>query len=119
MTLPLLTLPMLTLPMLTLPTLTLPMLTLPLLTLPTLTMPKLTMYTRAACHLCDEALAALEGVRTTHPFELEVIDLDGPAGADKRTSYDWEVPVVEFEGRKIMKYRVDTARLMRLLEARR
>ncbi len=80
-------------------------------------MRKLTMYTRAGCHLCDEALAALDAVRATHPFELQVIDLDGPAGADKRESYDWEVPVVELDGRKVMKYRVDMARLVRLLAA--
>jgi len=78
-------------------------------------MKRLTLFTRENCHLCDVAHEALERAREAHPFELLVIDLDREAPPDKRTAYDWEVPVVELEGRKIMKYRVDEARLLRLL----
>jgi glutaredoxin len=78
-------------------------------------MPRITFYTRVDCHLCDEALAALERVRQAHDFELVIVDLDREAPADKRAAYDWEVPVVELEGRKVMKYRVDPERLLRLL----
>jgi glutaredoxin len=78
-------------------------------------MARITFYTRAGCHLCDEALAALGRVRERHPFDLDVVDLDAGAAADKRAAYDWEVPVTELDGRKIMKYRVDEARLLRLL----
>ena len=76
----------------------------------------LVFYTREGCHLCDEALAVLERVRETTPFTLRVLDLDREAPAEKRAAYDHEVPVVELEGRKIMKYTVDAARLARLLE---
>ncbi|WP_437926886.1 glutaredoxin family protein [Sorangium sp. So ce291] len=76
---------------------------------------KLTLFTRERCHLCEEAHAALERVRARLPFELAVVDLDREAGPEKRALYDWEVPVVELEGRKIMKYRVDERRLERLL----
>jgi glutaredoxin len=79
-------------------------------------MKELVLYTRQECHLCHEALAALERVRRTHPFVLRVLDLDVEATAEKRAAYDWEVPVVELSGKKIMKYRVDEARLVRLLE---
>ena len=58
----------------------------------------------------------LARIRAHHPFELSVIDLDTEAPADKRKAYDWEVPVVELDGRKIMKYRIDEARLVRLLD---
>jgi len=78
-------------------------------------MHRLDFYTRQGCHLCDEALAVLERLRGGHPFELVVIDLDREAGEDKRRAYDWEVPVVELDGRKIMKYRIDETRLLRLL----
>jgi glutaredoxin len=74
-----------------------------------------TLFTRVGCHMCDEAHAALERVRGAHPFELTVVDLDRKATAAQRAAYDWEVPVVELEGRKVMKYRVDEARLARLL----
>jgi glutaredoxin len=76
---------------------------------------RITFYTRDGCHLCDEALAELERLRARQPFELEIVDLDSEAPVDKRAAYDWEIPVVELEGRKIMKYRVDAARLLRLL----
>jgi len=78
-------------------------------------MARVTVFSRVDCHLCDEALAVLERVRSAHPFELVVLDLDREADADKRAAYDWEVPVVELDGRKIMKYHVDEARLVRLL----
>jgi len=78
-------------------------------------MKRVDLFTRDGCHLCDEALAVLEEVRHEQTFELVVIDLDREAPPDKRAAYDWEVPVVELDGRKIMKYRVDRARLTRLL----
>ncbi|MEO7330158.1 MAG: glutaredoxin family protein [Minicystis sp.] len=77
--------------------------------------PSLTLFTRERCHLCDEAHEALERVRKAHPFALSLVDLDREATDDKRVAYDWEVPVVELDGRKVMKYRVDEARLLRLL----
>jgi hypothetical protein len=78
-------------------------------------MPRLTFYTRVDCHLCDEALAAVERVRAEEPCELTIVDLDTEAPAHKLEAYDWEVPVLELDGRKIMKYTVDEARLRRLL----
>ncbi len=76
----------------------------------------ITLFTRRQCCLCDEAHAALDQVRAAHPFELTVVDLDTEASPEKRAAYDHEVPVVELDGRKIMKFRVDPARLLRLLE---
>ncbi len=80
---------------------------------------RVSFYTRVDCHLCEDALAALARVRAEEPFELEVIDLDRDAPEDKRRAYDWEVPVVELDGRKVMKYTVDEARLLRLLRSHR
>ncbi|MFO0762959.1 MAG: glutaredoxin family protein [Byssovorax sp.] len=79
---------------------------------------QVTIYSRERCHLCDEAHEALLRVQKDHPFDLAVIDLDREAPEDKRKAYDWEVPVVELDGRKVMKYRVDEARLARLLSSR-
>ena len=77
-------------------------------------MKRITLFTREGCHLCEVAHHALERVKEASPFDLEVIDLDREA-PDKLAAYTYEVPVVELEGRKIMKYRVDEARLLRLL----
>ncbi len=76
---------------------------------------RLTFYTRVQCHLCEDALAAIERVRQHEPCELVLVDLDSETARDKRKAYDWEVPVIELDGRKIMKYRVDEERLLRLL----
>ena len=76
-----------------------------------------TLFTRKECCLCDKAYAALARVREAHPFELVVVDLDAEASPEKKAAYDQEVPVVELDGRKIMKFRVDEDRLRRLLSA--
>lgn len=78
-------------------------------------MKRVVLYTRADCHLCSDALDSLTRVRGEIPFELTIVDLDCEASAEKRAAYDWEVPVIELDGRKIMKYRVDPGRLRRLL----
>jgi len=75
------------------------------------------MFTRKQCSLCVKAHDALERVRAVHPFALDVVDLDAEATPEQKAAYDIEVPVVELDGRKIMKYRVDEARLLRLLGA--
>jgi glutaredoxin len=70
-------------------------------------------YTREGCHLCEEALAVVERVRTDVAFHLEVIDVDSdPALAER---YGLEVPVVLVDGRKHAKYHVDEAALRRRL----
>lgn len=75
----------------------------------------ITFYTRDGCHLCDDALAVVLAVRAEVPFALSVVDLDREAPPEKRAAYDWEVPVIELDGRKIAKFTVDAARLRRLL----
>lgn len=80
-------------------------------------MKTITFYTREDCCLCDEALELVERVRQTEPFELVLVDLDREASPEKKTAYDWDIPVIEIDGRKMMKHRVDEARLVRLLQA--
>jgi len=75
-----------------------------------------TLFTREHCHLCAVAHDVIERVQQRSPFALEIVDLDREASDAKRSAYDHEVPVVELDGRKIMKYRVDPVRLRRLLE---
>ena len=74
------------------------------------------LFTRAGCHLCDDAKAVLERVRAEVPFELALVDVDGdPVLADR---YGLEVPVVVVEGRKHAKYTVDEAAFRRRMEER-
>jgi len=81
-------------------------------------MARVTFYTRAGCHLCDVALTSLKPFEARGEISIEVVDLDHDALPEKLAAYTNEVPVVELEGRKIMKYQVDTERLRRLLDLR-
>lgn len=77
-------------------------------------MTPVTLYTRAECHLCDEAKSVLDEVRRERPFELSVIDVD--TDPSLVALYGLEVPVVMVGGRKAFKYRVDPDELRKRLE---
>jgi len=78
--------------------------------------PRVLLYTRAGCHLCDEARAVVADVcGTTGERWREVdIDVDGPGG-DLVGKYGDYVPVVEVDGVQQGFWRVDGARLARRL----
>lgn len=58
----------------------------------------------------------VEEVGRSVPLELFVVDID--TDEDLRRLYDWEVPVLEIDGRKAFKYRVGARDLRKRLEAR-
>jgi glutaredoxin len=78
--------------------------------------PRLTLYTRAGCHLCEDAKRVLMEARRRAAFEYEEVDIDGDP--QLRRLYNDEVPVVAIEGVKAFKYRVDLKELLRRLAAR-
>ncbi len=76
-------------------------------------MPALTLYTRSACHLCEEAK---DEVRRHFPgLAIEEVDVD----ADPALARDHgaEVPVAYLGATKVFKYHADVGRLARLLAA--
>jgi len=80
-------------------------------------MKRVTLYTRAGCHLCEEARQVIDAVRTRAAFELEVLDID--ADPLLQRLYNEEVPVIAIDGVKAFKYRVSSGELLRKLQARR
>ena len=62
--------------------------------------PRATLYTRAGCHLCEDALALLRALQRTHPHSLAVLDVDDDPALAAR--YGDAVPVVEVGGRSIV-----------------
>jgi glutaredoxin len=74
---------------------------------------KLTLYTKPDCCLCDEALDALERVRSEHPFELESVDISGDPELIRR--FGKRIPVVHVSGIPTFEYRVDENELRRVL----
>ena len=79
-------------------------------------MPRVTLYTRAGCHLCDDAKRVVMEARRRAAFEYEEVDIDGDP--ELRRLYNDEVPVVAIGGVKAFKYRVDLKELLRRLTAR-
>src|SRR5947209_18956503 len=76
---------------------------------------RVVVYTRAGCHVCDEAARFLEGERRRLGFTLEYIDIDQNAELRERHG-EW-VPVVEVEGRVRFRGRVNPVLWSRLVTA--
>ena len=79
-------------------------------------MPKVTLYTRAGCHLCDDARHEIEAARRRTDFDFEQVDID--LEPELRKLYTDEVPVIMIDGRKAFKYRLTAAELLKKLAAR-
>jgi len=72
-------------------------------------MSEVVLYTRAGCHLCDEAKHVLRDARVA----FSQVDIDGDPTLRER--FNEEVPVVFIDGRKAFKYRVDPRELRKHL----
>ena len=79
-------------------------------------MPTVTLYTRAGCHLCEDAKAVLDAARCKADFRLEVKDIDGDP--ELRRLYTDEVPVIAIDGKKAFKYRLTVDEFLKKLRAR-
>ena len=75
-------------------------------------MRRVVLYTRAGCHLCDEARDLL----IRHGLRPESVDID--ADAELRERYDTCVPVVVIDGVERFRGRVNEVLLRRLLTSR-
>jgi glutaredoxin len=67
-------------------------------------MNRVTLYTRAGCHLCEEAERVLERERRARPFQLELVDVDRDPELARR--YGVRVPVVAVDGVELFEYEV-------------
>jgi glutaredoxin len=76
-----------------------------------------TLYTRAGCHLCEQAEQVLRAERETTPFELVTVDVDQDGELARR--YGVRVPVVAVEGVELFEYEVPADLLRAHLRGRR
>ena len=76
-------------------------------------MKRVVLYGRPGCHLCDDALALIELVRSRIPFELEQRDIESDDEWFRR--YLERIPVVELDGREVFELFVDARRLEQML----
>jgi glutaredoxin len=66
--------------------------------------PTVTLYTRAGCHLCEDAERVLLAERAATPFRLVTVDVDGDPELARR--YGVRVPVVAVDGAELFEYEV-------------
>ena len=72
-------------------------------------MREVVLYTREGCSLCDKAKAAILAVRREVPFNYREVDI-GWSG-DLYEDHKHDIPVVEIDGQRAFKHRVDPAAL--------
>jgi glutaredoxin len=63
-----------------------------------------TLYTRAGCHLCEEAERVLRQEQAASPFRLELVDIDRDPELARR--YGVRVPVLALDGEDLFDYEV-------------
>lgn len=76
-------------------------------------MKQVVVYTRAGCHLCDEAMAILRGLRSEVSFELSEVDIEQDDALLKL--YQWRIPVVTVDGVEVAAAPIAAADLRRAL----
>jgi glutaredoxin len=72
---------------------------------------RIVLYTRAGCHLCDDAKVALARVRAATGVEWTEVDID--SDPDLTAEYGDRIPVVLLDGREHGYWRVEEERLLR------
>ena len=73
------------------------------------------LFTRAGCHLCDDAKALLTKHQTRFRLELHEVDID--TDPELKARYDEWVPVVVVQGRERFRGVVNEVLLLRTLHA--
>ncbi|MFY8254754.1 MAG: glutaredoxin family protein [Candidatus Planktophila sp.] len=76
-----------------------------------------TVYSRHGCHLCENAVNTLEGMREELAFTIEVIYIDGNPELERL--YGHEVPVIHIDGEHHDFFKVDPERFRSSLEKHR
>jgi hypothetical protein len=76
-------------------------------------MHEVVLYTRDQCSLCRTAKAVILAVRQEVAFEFREIDI-GWSG-DLYEDYKHDIPVIEVDGKRAFKYRVDPLALKQRL----
>lgn len=74
----------------------------------------ITMYTRARCHLCEEAKSVIAPLAAEFHAPMREVDIDADPVLHER--YTNDVPVIFVGPRLFAKYRVDSSRLRRALQ---
>jgi glutaredoxin len=73
-----------------------------------------TLYGKPGCHLCDDARAAVERVRSRRAFELEEVDVS--LDPTLHREYGERIPVLALDGAELFEFQVEEAVLLQELD---
>jgi glutaredoxin len=76
----------------------------------------ITVYSRPECHLCADAVAALQALQDELGYALEERDISSDEGLMR--AYFERIPVVALDGEELFDFFVDEAILRERLESR-
>ena len=81
---------------------------------------RLTIYSKPGCHLCDEMKSLVRRTLAQHPHhrDLSFDEIDISTERELLERYGLEIPVLVIDGKKVAKYRVSEAELLRMLSGR-
>jgi len=68
------------------------------------TVPQVTFYTKAGCHLCEEARDMLDDIAALTVYELTEIDIR--SDTDLFEQYRYRIPVIVIDGETILEGRI-------------
>lgn len=80
-------------------------------------MSTVTVYSKPDCHLCEDAMAVLEGMRAQLDFELVEVDITADDALHR--AYFERIPVLALDGEELCEFFVDEALVRERLESGR
>ncbi len=76
--------------------------------------PHVTFYTKAGCHLCDDARNMLDDIAEQHEYELTETDIRSTPELFEQ--YRYRIPVIIIDGTKTIEGRIDFNELLNAFE---
>ena len=78
---------------------------------------EVTLYTRAGCHLCDKAKAAIRAAESLYRLRIDLREVDIDDDDDLYARFTNDVPVVYIGGQEAFRHRVDPRALAEAVRA--
>ena len=75
-------------------------------------MKKIRIYVRQGCHLCERLLEELMPL-TRDQMLLDIADIE--SRAEWKEKFETQIPVVEYEGQFVCRYKLDVSAIRRIL----
>jgi len=80
-------------------------------------MSTVTVYSKAECHLCEDAIAGLRRLQDEYSFEIDELDIT--ADESLHRAYFERIPVIALDGEELCEYFLQEALVRERLESRR